>query len=175
MAIYTDWYDFPDDGEAFKKLPKTINKDFNWVTENPTLQRRPLPSDISLMVDYLADIYSQATKKDNADITKVIKDTLFELGNAARKNDMYNSALLDDDTFARYCALFSLVCSQEQDFSFLLDLWNQLSPNLKVSEILLNQDLIRGKKKGKFNKATTIIEQLNQKQTNKSIHGRSRE
>ena len=174
MAIYTDWYDFPE-WDKFKELPKTINNDFKWASKNPTTQRRPVPSDISVMIGQLSDVYSHAPKKDKENITKIIKDTLYEVGNAAKKNDMYNSALLDDNNFARYCALFSLVSSTEQDFSFLLDLWNQLSPNLKVSEILSNQDLIRGKNKGKFNKAITVIEQLNQNQTNKYPRGRSRE
>ena len=172
MAIYTDWYDFPE-GDQFKKLPKTINNDFKWASENPSTQRRPLPSDISVMISQLSDVYSHATKKDKENITKIIKDTLYEVGNAARKNEMYKSALLDNDNFARYCALFSLISSTEQDFSFLLDLWNQLSPNLKVSEILSNQEFIRGKKKTKFNKAIVVIEQLNQPST--YSHGRSRE
>ena len=172
MAIYTDWYDFPE-GDKFEKLPKTINNDFQRATENPAMQRRPLPSDISLMIFDLSDVY--AAKKDKADITKIIKDTLFELGNAARKNEMYKRALLSDDNFARYCALFLLVSSKEQDFSFLLDVWEELSPDLKISQILSEKNLIRGKTNGKFDKAIAIVEQLNQNQTNKFPRSRSRE
>lgn len=123
MGFWTDWYDFPQDGEL-NKLADLIKRDA--VTES----RRPTATDLSLMISKLEDVYSPKT-------SNIIGDILIELGNAAKMNITYNKALFDTRVFANYCALFMVVHQKNvSKLKSLDDLCKTFSPDFKFADVI---------------------------------------
>ena len=159
MSFYTDWFDYTN-VEAFIELPKSIKNDVKFFANKE--YPRPDYTDISMMLENLADIYiKNSDTVSDIKTMNIIKETLVELGDAARKNELYRKSLLHETNFAKYCALFSLVYSKDGNkLEFLHNLCKELAPNLKFIDVLDEQNLIAGKHRTKVEEAAMILKQI---------------
>lgn len=156
VAFYTDWYDYPEDG-GFNKLADLIKRDAT------TASSRPTATDLSLMLNHLADVYSREMDSDLKTLN-TISDILIALGNAAKTNGTYNKALFnidaDDNVFAKYCALFMLVHPKDaNNLKSLNDLCQKFSANLKFADVISAQTGFLGKRKADMMRAAIVLKE----------------
>lgn len=157
MGFWTDWYDYPEDGE-FNKLAGFIKQDAKLATS------RPSATDLSLMLSRLADVYSQEKGSDLQTLNN-IRNILIELGNAAKTNHAYKEALFNigagDNVFAKYCALFMLVHPKDaSNLKSLDDLCKKFSPNLKFADVISAQTIFIRKRDANLMQAAAVLKQV---------------
>lgn len=145
--FYTDWYDATENKikmRAFEKLPKSIQNDVN-NHANSKKQRRPMASDIYLMLASLLNVYFQNKQDDK--IISVIKSVLTELGTAIRLNAAYRNAITEEkQSVVKFAALFSLVFGTNSNYVFCKELYPALTKGQVDTEIYQYKRVFRVEK-----------------------------